>query len=411
MARRKQSGDVNIGSDSFMDVIANIVGILIILIVIAGIRVGRAPARKKGAEPVAKSTAAELTVPTPSTTPDQSASEAPKPPAETAPPESMAETTPNASSLETPAAEQSVTSPKSEESEEPLEPEEPRFVEVTEPPAELEERLKGLRSEIESLETVAATSQAELKDLEARQARGELQIASGKTKLLEEKQKIESTVKSVTQLNQLITSQHASLQLIESQIEDQKKRGPKVKALKHKVTPISRAVSNEQIHVRISKNRISIVPVRSLLESAMRQAKKHASELAQSRTRYDVVGPISGYTMEYKLAAEPASVAEQSRGGPGLYRISLASFKLEPESDLRDESIQEVVRNGSAFDIAVRTAEPGATFTLWVYPESFSSYRVLQARLHELGFIVAGRPLPPGIPISGSPDGSASAGQ
>jgi hypothetical protein len=111
------------------------------------------------------------------------------------------------------------------------------------------------------------------------------------------------------------------------------------------------------------------------------------------------------------MIAEPASTAERARGGPGLYRISLASFRLDPESELQEESVEDALRRGSMFDIAVQTAVPGATFTLWTYPESFSSYRPIQSRLHELGYVVAGRPLPVGIPISFSPEGSASAGQ
>ena len=43
MSRRKSSGDQEFGSDSFLDIIANIVGILIILIVVAGMKVARQP--------------------------------------------------------------------------------------------------------------------------------------------------------------------------------------------------------------------------------------------------------------------------------------------------------------------------------------------------------------------------------
>ncbi len=42
MAREK-GDDIEFGSDSFLDVVANIVGILIILIVVAGIKAGAAP--------------------------------------------------------------------------------------------------------------------------------------------------------------------------------------------------------------------------------------------------------------------------------------------------------------------------------------------------------------------------------
>ena len=43
MSRRRPKGELQFGSDSFLDVVANIVGILIILIVIAGLHVSKIP--------------------------------------------------------------------------------------------------------------------------------------------------------------------------------------------------------------------------------------------------------------------------------------------------------------------------------------------------------------------------------
>ena len=43
MSRRTRNDEIELGSDSFLDIIANIVGILIILIVIAGVKVSRQP--------------------------------------------------------------------------------------------------------------------------------------------------------------------------------------------------------------------------------------------------------------------------------------------------------------------------------------------------------------------------------
>ena len=51
MSRRSNSRDPNIGSDSFLDIIANIVGILIILIVVAGLKVSRQPIEQFNDEP------------------------------------------------------------------------------------------------------------------------------------------------------------------------------------------------------------------------------------------------------------------------------------------------------------------------------------------------------------------------
>ena len=49
--------------------------------------------------------------------------------------------------------------------------------------------------------------------------------------------------------------------------------------------------------------------------------------------------------------------------------------------------------------------------TFWVYPDSFELFRELRDHLYERGHDVAGRPLPPGAPIAASKHGTASRGQ
>ena len=51
------------------------------------------------------------------------------------------------------------------------------------------------------------------------------------------------------------------------------------------------------------------------------------------------------------------------------------------------------------------------TVTLWVYPDSFDEFRQVKADLFKLGYLVAGRPMPDGTPIGGSPDGSRSSAE
>ena len=365
MARRRHSGEVNIGSDSFLDVIGNIVGILIILIVIAGVRVSRAPVIKKKPAPIEETAVAELIVP-------QAPTQVPEQP-----------------------------EPESD----------PEFVEITTPPADLTEKIQTAQSEIDRLEAEAAANEAAKKELERRQAQGELRIVAGRKNLLKEKAVKETHVRGIAELQALIAAQQKNLELLQAQFKAEQERAPKVQKLKHRVTPNSRAVIGEQIHFRLSNNKVSQVPIQDLLEASMRQARNRGADFGNSRSIYGTAGPIGGYVLQYKLEAIPASAAEAARHGPGMVRIALTSFQLEPDSEIIEESPEQALTRGSAFDLAIQTAEPDSTFTLWVYPDSFQLYRQLQNRLHESGLTVAARPLPKGIPIAGSPDGSASAGQ
>jgi hypothetical protein len=48
---------------------------------------------------------------------------------------------------------------------------------------------------------------------------------------------------------------------------------------------------------------------------------------------------------------------------------------------------------------------------MWVYPDSFELYRQLKEELHNMGYATAGRPLPEGVLIGGSSQGTRSSAQ
>ena len=90
----------------------------------------------------------------------------------------------------------------------------------------------------------------------------------------------------------------------------------------------------------------------------------------------------------------------------------MTQYQLIPDEDsLLTESYSQAAGSTSRFLIAVRSASPGTTCTFWVYPESFEIYQKLKQLCHGSHLRVAGRPLPKGMPISGSPSGSRSAAQ
>ena len=73
------------------------------------------------------------------------------------------------------------------------------------------------------------------------------------------------------------------------------------------------------------------------------------------------------------------------------------------------EAVDEALAPTSAFRSALTGHQPDkTTVTLWVYPDSFEVFRLLRKELHQLGFGVAARPLPEGVMIAGSPQGSKS---
>jgi hypothetical protein len=78
---------------------------------------------------------------------------------------------------------------------------------------------------------------------------------------------------------------------------------------------------------------------------------------------------------------------------------------------LLEETAEQALQRGSTFLRTIETAGPSATLTFWVYSDSFDAQRQLQDYAQSKGWRVAARPLPDGIPIAGSPQGSKSLAQ
>lgn len=202
-----------------------------------------------------------------------------------------------------------------------------------------------------------------------------------------------------------------TLAQLRKQIEEEQQKPDPVETLEHHVTPISKIVDGHEQHYRLINNRVSEVPIASLSFRLKEQIERRKDWLIKQRSHQGVVGPIGGYSMHYLVQRDNLGVLDEVRYGQGMVRISVSNWRIEPEPDLETESAEDALLQGSRFYESLITADEGTTLTFWVYPDSYNIYRKLQRFAHAQGFLVAGRPLPLGIHISGSPSGSKSAGQ
>jgi hypothetical protein len=185
-----------------------------------------------------------------------------------------------------------------------------------------------------------------------------------------------------------------------------------VKELKHRLTPVSRLVTDKEWHFLLSENRVSYVPINELLADLKDQVIKRGSWLAKYREHHGSVGPIHGYTMKFVVERQALSAIDQLRnGGGGSFRVGVSKWEIESDENVPSETQTAALQIQSQFFHALSGIGTGSTLTFWVYPDSFELYRSLQKHAHSLGYQVAGRPLPFGVPIAGSPAGTRSAGQ
>ena len=124
------------------------------------------------------------------------------------------------------------------------------------------------------------------------------------------------------------------------------------------------------------------------------------------------VGPVGSFSLEYELVKSVPSSMEELIERKAIRRYDLRAWEIVPEFESRGETYEGTRNPISEFSRAINRINPArATITLWVYPDSFTLYRRLRNELVERGFSVAARPLPDGMTIRGSPQGTQSAAQ
>lgn len=176
-------------------------------------------------------------------------------------------------------------------------------------------------------------------------------------------------------------------------------------------TPLSRTVDSDEVQFQLRAGRIAYIPLDRLLERFKADVRRQMYKLMDLPELTDTVGPEGGFRLRYTMERRDVSVETQMRTGQGAY-VQLKQYTLIPTSSELGEPIQTALAEGSEFRQRLAGLRPGkTTITVWVYPDSFAAFRQLRKDLYARGFAVAGRPLPDGVPIGGSPGGTKSAAE
>ncbi len=376
MSRRTRDDEIELGSDSFLDIIANIVGILIILIVIAGVKVSRQPVLTTQAS-------IETTATEPSETEPDSDSIAALEPAE----------------------------------DEPTETVEKRQFEIPIPPAIFVSQSQRPTLPIaravmsfDGEESALAAIDKEKRSLEARLARLTTDRAAVSSSIDERMAKVTKAQHGLSSLRTAVEAKREEARQLRRRLAKAEQQKINVEHIEHKVTPLGREVTGNEVHFRISDGKVSAIPIDKLIAELKRDAAKRQRVLMHTPTYQGRVGPIRGYRMNYEITRRRRSMDPLDYSAD-VFRVVVSEWKIEPTRDLEEESLAQAIRPGSLFQRRLMMVKHDATVTFWVYPDSFAEFRELQKLVHNEGLAVAGRPLPFGVPIAGSPNGSKSSGQ
>jgi len=177
-------------------------------------------------------------------------------------------------------------------------------------------------------------------------------------------------------------------------------------------TPLAQMVTGREVHLRVADGHVAFIPLDELLEQFKEHAQNNVWRLKDQNEIVNTVGPVDGFRLRYRLQKGYFSV----RNGSGMEQrgamVRLVRWELLPVSKQLGEPVEQALLPNSDLNNYLKKYPPDfTTVTIWTYPDSFNEFRTLRRELFEKGYPTAGRPLPQGVLIGGSPQGTKSAAQ
>jgi len=387
MAKRQRE-ELAFGSDSFLDVVAIIVGILIILIVVAGVRVSQMPAivAEATAEPVEQPVDTEPLAPNWNEEPPSLA---------------MAEII---TKIEEPTFTKTALIEPSEPVQIPALPEVLTPTELIDRANFLATQAVQIEKENKALEQLliqqfTASTEAEI---ERKKIRRDLSEMASRLQVQRD------AISDSDQTKQKLSGQIATLR---RQINNTEIQETPLREFKHVLTPVGRKVTGKEVHFRLMSNQVAHVPVKELTDALKSEIGRRKQQIAARQVYRGSIGPRDGFSLDFVIQRQGMSIFDEARLGTGTVRMELTGAQIRSSDQVNEESYAQAMQPNSHFRRALYKSGSNATVTFWVYPDSFEVHQELKKFLHDSSIWVATRPLPTGIPIAFSPKGSSSVAQ
>jgi hypothetical protein len=337
------------GQDSFVDVICNMVGILITLVVVVGIRVSQVVI---------------------------------EPPTEV-----------------TPVAAQSVSPEK--------------LAELKTKLTEAIRARRAAEDEIETAILQARDMRANAELVEMRRAQLTLVRAQVEQSIAERRAELDADAQKQFDAQRQIAESQIKLQALTQEQVSLLSIPESVEEIETVPTPLAKTVTGDEIHVRLKQGQLAVIPVDMLLgEVEARGGSYLRGGLAQRNEASDTYGPIDGFRLRLSVQRyEEELPAGMPAGAPKRAAVVLQGVFL-PTADDIGIPVDQALLPTSAFSGALRARRSAVgAVTVWVYPDSYGELRTLKKAMWEAGVPLAVRPLAKGQPIIFSTLGSKSAAQ
>jgi hypothetical protein len=172
-------------------------------------------------------------------------------------------------------------------------------------------------------------------------------------------------------------------------------------------TPVSRAVQGEELFFECRGGKVAFIDMTAFMHEVKANMDGIAELLAREPKVTRVTAPVGAFRLQYFFERERGLL-----DSPTNFRYAMTGWVVEPILANRGETLQAALVPGSDFHRIADAVDPNqAVVTFWVYQDSFEIFRVLRDYLYERQIEVAGRPVPMHAPIAASRNGTKSRGQ
>ncbi len=211
---------------------------------------------------------------------------------------------------------------------------------------------------------------------------------------------------------QLMQSQIELEQLTQEQLS-QLSAPDKVEELECVPTPLAKVVEGPSLHLRIRRGLVSVVPWEELMIEIQMHAEEIRRRLQTNSQLVETFGPIDGYRVKFELIRRRSvnSVTGPRVGQRNENTLEQHAEFLPVSDDIGLPVEQALMPGATLYEQLQAVRQQAPSVVVWLYTDSFDEFRTLKRALWEQGFPLAVRPLPPGATIGASPQGSKSAAQ
>ncbi|MBN1854180.1 MAG: hypothetical protein JW829_15740 [Pirellulales bacterium] len=339
------------GQDSFLDIVANIVGVLIILVTVVGVRAAHAPpiAAEKDIEPDGNGMSAANG----------------------------------------------------------LDPEN-RHALVAKELMAARTRVASLRHEVSQTAQQILRAEHEIQKQDAQRTHLQSAITLIETELDKRRETLSAAQREKLDMQRQIAEARSHLEKLAREQCSLEMASESVETIVNMPTPLAQTARGDEVHIRLANGRVSIVPIDSLVALFEQDVQTKLWKLKNHDELIETVGPVGGYRLRYRMAKQ-AYMVPASGGVQCQTAVQLDQWEVLPVAEDLGIPAEQALIAGSDLRQALLGRAPDKTsVTIWTYPDSFSQFRMLKKALFELGYSTAARPIPAGVRIGGSPRGTKS---